>query len=190
MTVRPMALPNRMPHHCHPGSPGQIIAKYSCNAATVSTKKVSEKSHGAPQPTNQPRSGSPTAAVANRALRFRSTRLHHGHRVLRQLFVGAAKTAAPPLIIEQRLEIFFLAKIRPQCRRDIKLAVSDLPEKKIADTHLAASANQEIGIGHSRGVELGGNPLLIDGLRFDTARLSPAAPSFLPYARCRPGRCN
>jgi hypothetical protein len=76
-------------------------------------KKNVANNHGGPQAMSQTSSGMPTIAVAILALRLASTGLHCGFGQLVKLLVGAAEAAPAPLIFEQRLAIFLLAKFRP-----------------------------------------------------------------------------
>ena len=47
-----------------------------------------------------------------------------------------------------------LVEIGPEERREIEFAISDLPEEEIADTLLAASSDEEIGVGHRSSVKI------------------------------------
>ena len=74
------------------------------------------------------------------------------------------QTAVAPLallVVDQRVEQARARKIRPQSFGDVNFGVGDLPEKKIADAHFAAGANQKIGIGQARGVQMLGDRLLV-----------------------------
>ena len=55
-----------------------------------------------------------------------------------------------------------LAEIRPERRRDDKLRVRNLPEEEIAHAHLAARADEQIGIGKTSRVEMLRDDLLVD----------------------------
>src|SRR4030095_8274428 len=44
------------------------------------------------------------------------------------------------------------AEVGPQDRRDPQLGVGDLPQQEVGDAHLAAGANQGIGVAHPRAV--------------------------------------
>src|SRR5438552_1750130 len=61
-----------------------------------------------------------------------------------------------------RLVQLVLPEIRPEYITDVKLRVADLPEKIIADAHLAGGADKQIGIGHAGGVEMLGDGVFID----------------------------
>src|SRR5574342_11370 len=78
------------------------------------------------------------------------------------LFIGPAETPAAALKLEKGLKVLRLAKVRPQRRRDVKLGVGDLPEKKIADAHLAARADEKIGIGNLLGGDASRDDFFID----------------------------
>ena len=70
-----------------------------------------------------------------------------------------------------------LAEVRPQRVGDPDLGVGDLPEQEVADAHLAAGADQQIGIGLAGGVEEAGEALLVDlvGLLRQRARAARAS---------------
>src|SRR5689334_23497577 len=60
-------------------------------------------------------------------------------------------------------------EIGPERRRDPELRVGDLPQEEVRDPHLAARADQEIGIGNVGGVERLGDVLLRDVLGLELA---------------------
>src|SRR5258706_13774031 len=53
------------------------------------------------------------------------------------------------------------AKIRPQSLRDVNFRVSQLPQEKIAEPHLAAGAHDQIRVRQSARVEMLANQLLV-----------------------------
>src|SRR5581483_2623593 len=169
---RPM--PKSTPSHCSLRRRGNAMTKYSRSAAAVKTKNVTEKSQGGLQPIQPTSSGIATAAVASRDLRLASTRLQRRRERAVELFVGAAEAPAPPLEIEQRLQVFALAEVGPQGRGHVELAVGDLPEIEIAQAHLAAGADQKIGIGYSLGIEPRRDECGVDcgGVELSVARLA------------------
>src|SRR5258705_6380198 len=63
------------------------------------------------------------------------------------------------------------AEVRPEHGRDQKLRVRDLPQEEVRDPHLAAGADQEIGVGDVRGVEGAAHVLLGDVLGLQVAGL-------------------
>src|SRR4029453_15329480 len=56
------------------------------------------------------------------------------------------------------------AEVGPQDRCDPQLGVSDLPQQEVGDAHLAAGANQQIGVGHAVGVQRAADVGLADVL--------------------------
>src|SRR5882757_917097 len=67
-----------------------------------------------------------------------------------------ANTAIPPftfLKFHERFQQPRPIEIRPQCLGHENLGVSNLPQQKIADPHLAASTNQQVRIRQSVGIE-------------------------------------
>src|SRR4051812_34797315 len=68
-----------------------------------------------------------------------------------------ADAAIPPLAFAElgdRLLEMFLPEIRPQGVDEHQFGVGALPEQKIADALLAAGADEQIGIGDTRGEQL------------------------------------
>lgn len=89
------------------------MAKYSRNAASVTSKKNPAKSQGGAQPTRPINKGTATAAVVTLALRLASTCLHRQIISLFDLLIGPAEAPSPPLEFEQCLEKFLFPKIGP-----------------------------------------------------------------------------
>src|SRR6185369_17419945 len=85
------------------------------------------------------------------------------------LRAGASEPALAALELAERLEKLQLAEIRPQRLRDVDLRVRELPEEEIADPHLPARPDEEIGIGDTGGAERGGDEVLIDLLGVEVA---------------------
>src|SRR5262245_22595864 len=106
------------------------------------------------------RAGIATAAVASLA---RST----GAFPFLLLLAGAAETAFALLVVLDGVEKFRFAEIRPQRVGDVQLAVGDLPEKEVGDAHLAAGADEQVGIGKAGGAEMGGERGVVDALRIE-----------------------
>src|ERR1035437_8553831 len=50
-------------------------------------------------------------------------------------------------------------KVGPASIRDPNLRISDLPQKEIAQAHLSAGADEQVGIGKAAGVEMVGDDL-------------------------------
>src|SRR5206468_4939868 len=66
------------------------------------------------------------------------------------------------LVLEDGLEKMLAPEIRPICGSDPDFGIGDLPEKKVADAHFPAGADQQIGIRDARGVEKPRNRLFAD----------------------------
>src|SRR5574341_2449409 len=92
---------------------GNAIEKYSNNAPTVSIKINPENNHVGLQPMSHTSSGTPTPAVMNLSLRLASTGPHRRVAHFIELLVGAAEPPSPPLVFEQRLEIFLFSELGP-----------------------------------------------------------------------------
>src|SRR5439155_1275276 len=68
---------------------------------------------------------------------------------------GRPAEATLALLIEsQRLEELALAEIRPERVGDVDLRVGDLPEEEVAEAHLAAGPDEQVGIRDARGAEV------------------------------------
>ena len=79
--------------------------------------------------------------------------------------LDAAVAALALLVVEDRLEQVPAAEVGPQRVGDPDLGVGDLPEQEVADAHLAAGADQQIGIGLAGRVEKLAEPLPRRGRR-------------------------
>src|SRR5512139_800320 len=71
-----------------------------------------------------------------------------------ELLLGQPESALPPLVIEDCGEEVFFFKVRPESVGEIELCIRGLPEKKVADAFFTARADNEIGVGQSRGIEI------------------------------------
>src|SRR4051794_18421847 len=87
----------------------------------------------------------------DRRLTTDSLRAERAERHRRRL--DAAVAAIAFLVGDHRFEQIATAEVWPQRFGDPDLGVSDLPEEKVADPHLAAGPDQQIGIRLARGVE-------------------------------------
>ena len=76
--------------------------------------------------------------------------------------LDAAVAAVPLLVVDHRFEQVAAPEIRPQHVGDVDLRVRDLPEQEVADAHLAARADEQVGIGLAGGVEQVAEPLLVE----------------------------
>ena len=65
------------------------------------------------------------------------------------------------LIVRQRGVKFRTPKIGPKRLGDVNFRVGDLPQQEIADAQLAASADQQVGIGQAGGIKILGDGLLV-----------------------------
>src|SRR5438309_4744353 len=71
----------------------------------------------------------------------------------------------------ERLQVLTLAEVGPQRVRDVDLGVGELPEEEVAESHLAARPDEEIGIGNTGGGKVPGHRARGDvvGLQLTTA---------------------
>src|SRR6266540_497624 len=76
--------------------------------------------------------------------------------------VDPAVTPFALLVVDDGLKEVSPAEVRPQHVGDPDLDVGDLPEEEVRDPELAARADQEVGVGLSGGVEVGGERRLVD----------------------------
>src|SRR5260370_16028126 len=75
-----------------------------------------------------------------------------------------SQTAIAPfalLVVCQRGIEFRTPEIGPKRLGDVNFRVGDLPQQEIADAHLAAGADDQIGIGQGVGVEILSDSLLV-----------------------------
>src|SRR5262249_60100421 len=64
------------------------------------------------------------------------------------------------LVVEDGLEEVLPPEVGPENVRDPDLGVRDLPQQEVRDPHLAARADEEVGIGLARRVEVRGQERL------------------------------
>jgi len=76
--------------------------------------------------------------------------------------IQPAVTPLALLVLGDPLDQVRPAEIRPQDRRHINLGVSQLPQQKITQPHLAAGANHQVRIRQMAGVKMPPDHLLID----------------------------
>src|SRR5262249_8816211 len=134
-----------------PYSESPMAATATMKPANSGVQRYSMISHSA---------GSAMAAVRSR-VRSRKT-LHRAQPLALELGGGATEAALPLLEERQGVEVLPLAEVRPQRLSDVHLGVRQLPQKEVADTHLAAGANQQVGIGDALGPEVLRHGLLGD----------------------------
>src|SRR5215469_799092 len=147
--------------------------KNSMRASIATTAAHAASSSGGPHQTSARTAGIRTAEVEMRSsirrsashrrsgggARPRRLPLALGRRCTGVLGPEAAVAAFARLIVEQGVEEPGARKVRPKNVRHIDFSIRNLPEQKIADAHFAAGANQEIGIGQTRGVQVIGDGL-------------------------------
>src|SRR2546422_1720039 len=106
-----------------------------------------------------------TPSTASRAVKPATSVLPTSHlsesaRPSLELAHGAIEIAGP--------------EIRPEGRRDHQLSVGNLPQEKVRDPHLAARADQQVGIGNVGGIEGPADILLRDVVSLEVASLNLA----------------
>ena len=100
------------------------------------------------------------------AISFRVRRRAGG---CRGLFVGdgfgeASEAALALLVVGDGFEEVDAAEVGPEAVGDEDLGVGDLPEEEVGDALLAGGADDEVGVGHVRGVEGAGDVGLVEGV--------------------------
>src|SRR6185369_1154894 len=108
------------------------------------------------QTISQTSSGKATAAVASLVRSTQTFALG--------LFPGTAESPLAALKMRDGVQELALPEIRPERVGHVDLGVSDLPQQEIADAHLPARPDEQIGIGDPRRSEMGRDELLIDVL--------------------------
>src|SRR5215472_6179229 len=145
----------------------------SAHATTLDATTSSWKTHVGAPVVIQTKTGIRTTALA--------TRFHAGEMVpaSRTLTLATSVSATshlseparPALELRDRAVEIRRPEIRPEGRRDEELRVGDLPQEEVGDPHLAAGADQEIGIRDVGGVERFTDVLLGDVLGLELTRL-------------------
>src|SRR5262245_47422956 len=125
---------NAMPPYSRSPMPATVMMK----AAKSGAQRYSMINHSA---------GSAMAAVSSR-VRSRGA-LHRAQPLALELGARAPEPPLPLLEERQRLNVLALAEVRPQRLRHVHLGVGQLPEEEVADAHLAAGADQQVGVGHT-----------------------------------------
>src|SRR5262249_8772062 len=74
-----------------------------------------------------------------------------------ELSGGATEPTLALLEEVERLQVLPLAEVRPERVGDVDLGVGELPEKEVAEPHLAARPDEEIGIGNAGGGKVPGH---------------------------------
>src|SRR5271169_3597033 len=76
--------------------------------------------------------------------------------------LDGAEPSYPALELHHRLVQVTATHVGPQDVGEEELAVSDLPEEEVRDAGLARGADDEVGVGHVREVEVTPDGLLVD----------------------------
>src|SRR6266567_4586194 len=122
-------------------------------------------------PISRAKGGIRTRAVSKRSFIQQNTdSMPAGSRFARQASGPAkesfqAQSAVAPLPflkVHDGLEQMFLSEVRPERLRHPNFRISRLPEKKIAQPHFAAGANEQVGIGNRRGVEVPADSVFVN----------------------------
>ncbi len=77
-------------------------------------------------------------------------------------FAEAAEAAFALLVVVDGFEQVDAAEVGPKAVGDEDFGVGDLPEEEVGDALLAGGADDEVGVGHVRGVEVGGELRFVD----------------------------
>src|SRR5947199_2488453 len=148
---------------------GRTICRYSQAAHSRTTAMNTNQTQGGSLNSTTRTRGVPMAAVRNRCIvrhrcGGRSARQPaRGEDVLRRVgLLDAAVAALALLEVEDRLEKVAAAEVRPQGAGDPDLRIGDLPEQEVRDPQLARGADEQVGIGLARGVEVAADGLLVD----------------------------
>lgn len=81
-----------------------------------------------------------------------------------EAFAEATESALAMLVGVDGLEQVKAVEVGPEAVGDEDLGVGDLPEEEVGDALLAGGADDEVGVGHVRGVEGAGDGGLVEGL--------------------------
>src|SRR3954449_10487330 len=80
-----------------------------------------------------------------------------------------AESSTPRGVLRQRSTQVALVEVRPELVHEDKFRIRELPEQEVRDAQLAARADQQIGIGQLRRIEVRGEHVLVDLFRLDAA---------------------
>src|SRR5262249_2632917 len=141
-------------------SVGKAMPPYS-ESPTAATTMMKPANSGVHKYSMMSHSAGSAMAAVRSLVRSRRT-LHRAQPLALELGGGATEAALPLLEERQGLEVLPLAEVRPQCLGDVHLRVRQLPQKEVADAHLAACANQQVGVRDTLGAEVVRNGLLGD----------------------------
>src|SRR5262245_41917644 len=142
---------------------GNAMRAYSASPRTPTTRISTVSGHGEGARISSSRVGIATAAVASLA---RSTQALPGHHV-----GHATKSALPLLIMGERLEELALTEIGPQRVGDVDLAIRALPQKEVGDPHLAAGADEQIGVWNIGRGQIAPEQRFVDAFRVELSLL-------------------
>ena len=79
-------------------------------------------------------------------------------------FAEATEAAFAALVVGDGFEEMEAVEVGPEAVGDEDLGVGDLPEEEVGDALLAGGADDEVGVGHVRGVEGAGDGGLVEGV--------------------------
>src|SRR5262245_4152164 len=175
ITPRVTARPSTSPAPRSNGRSGNAMPKYSCRpTADTAAMKPANSTGGSPY-TMTHSAGIATAAVRSRVRstggRPRASACEHRARAgdrgraarSLELIRDATEATLTLLEVGEGLQVFARAEIRPERLGNVELRVRCLPQEEVAEPHLAARPDEEVGIrdaprpevaGHRRGRDL------------------------------------
>src|SRR5690606_20832225 len=145
-----------------PRRSGKAIHRYSSSPSPATTTTTIVHPQAGARKMRASRVGIATAAVASLA---RST----GAFPFLLLLGGEAEAPLALLEVFQRANELRLPESGPEGLGDVELGVGDLPEEEVRHAHLAAGADQQVGIGKVVRAEVGGHGALVDRLGVEPA---------------------
>src|SRR5262245_30477563 len=153
---------------------------YSQNASSRKTSATAKKTGGGAVQTTATTSARSNAPLMTRVIRLRPLGFgRSGPRRIDAASLHAERdrrrvdAAVPPiafLVRQDRFEEVAAAEIGPERFRDPDFGVRDLPEQEVAHAHLAARADEQVGIGLVRRIEELAEALLVEIVRGDARR--------------------
>src|SRR4029453_14893760 len=157
------AVPATTPRRWYTGRPARWsmrVSSHSAAALAITTRAL--KIHPGALNTMIKNTGSSTTVLATR---FSRAGLGFSRARLAAVATSHPTESAIALLkVGDRAVEVGGAEVGPQDRRDPQLGVGDLPQQEVRDAHLAAGANQEIGVGHAVGVQRAADVSLADVL--------------------------
>src|SRR5439155_623321 len=169
------ARPSRMPRRPLHGWPACAKRRYSSQSAPTAAALTSAGNiHAGARVTTHTKTGMKTTAVATRRSGLAIVAVRAGSIIAAATLAAIShptESPGPALEVDEGTVEVTGPEVRPQRGRDPELRIRDLPEQKVRHAHLAAGADEKIGIGDVARVEGGAHVAFGNSGRHELARL-------------------